>query len=216
MVKSIKNKLILIILLLSVTLSLLIGIIGITKSSQVINDEAKDKLLFMVRSYVNQFDQILNNAETINLTVGNNIKANFDLSKLQKEPKGYIASNVQTFDKVIRGIIENQDNLLGMYICYNPDLSNEVDMIWYAHQGGHVIRKNTKNMYSIADFNSRAEKMNWYFSAIDTGRGVWTDPYIDINSNNLNLMTYTRPVYVGDTLIAVIGIDILFEKLKKK
>ena len=56
--------------------------------------------------------------------------------------------------------------------------------------------------------------MSWYYNPVKAKEGLWCKPYIDSQSN-INMISYTMPIYDNNELVGVVGMDISFESLKK-
>ena len=53
---------------------------------------------------------------------------------------------------------------------------------------------------------------DWYYGPIRLGEPAWTKPYYDYSVENY-IVSYIEPVFIGDTPVAVIGIDISFTRV---
>ncbi|MBE8515957.1 PDC sensor domain-containing protein [Amycolatopsis sp. H6(2020)] len=59
-------------------------------------------------------------------------------------------------------------------------------------------------------------QMPWFAEPRDERRGVVFGPYVDLNGADLYILTFTRPVVVGDEFVGVVGADMplgSFERL---
>jgi transcriptional regulator with PAS, ATPase and Fis domain len=54
----------------------------------------------------------------------------------------------------------------------------------------------------------------WYFECIRKGIGGWTRPYFD-QYINLDVVTYSLPVYINSKLLGVVGIDLDYNDFRK-
>jgi|GEM_PF-1904189 len=54
----------------------------------------------------------------------------------------------------------------------------------------------------------------WYFECIRKGIGGWTRPYFD-QYINMDVVTYSLPVYVGGRLLGVVGIDLDYNDFRR-
>jgi two-component system sensor histidine kinase/response regulator len=53
----------------------------------------------------------------------------------------------------------------------------------------------------------------WYVSAVEAKQPIWTKPYVDAISKDLNITT-AIPVYISGRLVSVIGLDILLTTIQ--
>ena len=56
------------------------------------------------------------------------------------------------------------------------------------------------------------EHVGWYYLPVEKGAPMWMPPYHNKNIN-VTMISYEEPVYLGSTLIGLVGIDIDFSRL---
>ncbi|MBR1770521.1 MAG: diguanylate cyclase [Lachnospiraceae bacterium] len=56
------------------------------------------------------------------------------------------------------------------------------------------------------DRNDR-EHVGWYYEPVERGEAIWMDPYAN-NNIDVYMISYVTPLYVDETLIGVVGMDI--------
>ncbi|MBO7452376.1 MAG: diguanylate cyclase [Clostridiales bacterium] len=121
-------------------------------------------------------------------------------------------SIVDDADDLIRFMTEDNDFIQGAYIHYSLDITGDTDSeegVYYTRDDdGHFkIIPFTQNMIEedpVADY--------WYYGPIKNKASLWTKPYYDKSVEDY-LISYVEPIYIDDTPVAIIGIDISFTRL---
>ena len=72
------------------------------------------------------------------------------------------------------------------------------------------------NKFLKSDFyeKNKEKDMSWYYNPINSREAVWSDPHTDDSSESMR-MSYTKPVYIENTLIAVVAVDLFFDDYKE-
>src|SRR3712207_9510759 len=58
------------------------------------------------------------------------------------------------------------------------------------------------------------ETEDWYAQPVQAGRTIWTDPYVDSESD-IGMVSATTPVTVDGKLLGVTGVDISLEAIQQ-
>lgn len=121
-------------------------------------------------------------------------------------------SIVDDADDLIRFMTEHNEFIQGAYIHYTLDITgvtNRDEGVYYTRgeDGKFEIIPFTQEEIvddPVSDY--------WYFGPIKNGVALWTKPYYDYSVEDY-LISYIEPVFVGDTPVAIIGVDISFTRL---
>jgi len=138
------------------------------------------------------------------------VKATFEPDRLQ-EP-GYLR---QYKLGLVPIIYEMAIKFEDIYIYFNPDLIGEAHDIWFIDSDGDGELDRVPEApleYYDDDYDYKA----WFYSPILEGKPVWTGPYLSTLGLKYTFISYTRPLYMDNQLIAVIGTDFIFDELKEE
>lgn len=119
---------------------------------------------------------------------------------------------VDDADDLIRFMTEHNDFIEGAYIHYTLDVTGITD-----REEGVYYTRNDDGSFKTIPF-TQEEIVNdpvaedWYYGPIRLGEPAWTKPYYDYSVENY-IVSYIEPVFIGDTPVAVIGIDISFTRV---
>ena len=121
-------------------------------------------------------------------------------------------SIVDDADDLIRFMTEQNDFIEGAYIHYTLDVTG----ITGREEGVYYVRDEsgyfTTVPFTQEEIESDPVAEYWYYGPIRTGEAAWTKPYYDYSVEDY-LISYIEPVFIDDTPVAIIGIDISFTKL---
>lgn len=119
---------------------------------------------------------------------------------------------VDDADDLIRFMTEHNDFIEGAYIHYTLDVTGITDR----EEGVYYTRNDDGNFKTIPftqeEIVNDPVAEDWYYGPIRLGEPAWTKPYYDYSVENY-IVSYIEPVFIGDTPIAVIGIDISFTRV---
>ena len=121
-------------------------------------------------------------------------------------------SIVDDADDLIRFMTEHNDVITGAYIHYTLDITGVTDR----EEGVYYTRgddgKFTTVSFPQADIVTDPVADYWYYGPIENREAAWTKPYYDASAGDY-ILSYIEPVYMGDTPVAIIGVDISFTRL---
>ena len=121
-------------------------------------------------------------------------------------------SIVDDADDLIHFMTEDNVFIQGAYIHYTLDITGVTD-----REEGVYYTRNSDGKFSIIPFTQKEIEEDpvadyWYYGPIKSRKAVWTKPYFD-GSGGDHMISYVEPIFIGDTPVAVIGVDISFTRL---
>lgn len=116
--------------------------------------------------------------------------------------------------RLLREAVDDRDDLFGAALALHPrfasDQSEGFAPYYYYHDGDITY----VNMALGPDYMLS----NWFRDPLSSGRAVWTEPYYDAAGGNINMVTYSVPMYreVGGEryLYGVVTADITLDELQ--
>lgn len=182
-------------------------------SKDIIAQEAEKYLLQMSINKTKEVNEGLSNTETVVNNIENLVRSTVDLKQLDGTDE-YIKNYVGTLDTYVKNTVEDNKNFLGTAIIINPELTSEaIQLIYEKDKDSNKVSK--LNKFSKTDFNesNKEKNMSWYYNPVKKKEAIWSDPHTDDSSDSMRI-AYTKPVYSGDTLIAVVAVDLFFDDYK--
>lgn len=208
--KRIGFKVLLAIILCSITTSTILCVVSIKRASHVMNTEVEQMLSYASEKYSSQLSIYFKNTESIVDSLAANVSVTFDPSEHSTD-KRYFGEYKAYLDGIIRETLQYSDIAYGLYFTFSPDLTKPTqEEVWYAFDEEGTPQPVLPDLsINARDFSEPvADNMLYYFQPILAGKAIWTDPYVD-SDVNLEMLSYSRAVYVDGILIGVAGADIL-------
>ncbi len=211
---SISIKIIFSILFTTLIVAISITIMDYKVISKAVVNEANNILLYHVNEEANKIDKTIIRAESVVKAICIAAENIYD-HDLAAQDASYIEKYVKKVEGMVKRHSEEMEDILGIYVMINPEISHNkiYEMFYLDEKGNGQLVKN--NSLQSCDFNSDNPNMTWYYHPIKEGQGVWSDPYF-WEPIGKELTDYVKPIYDGDILLGVVGIDIDFERFKNR
>jgi methyl-accepting chemotaxis protein len=209
--KKLSSKIVLAIVMCSTIVALSVGGTSILKSSELIRQEAKDKLLMMVQGQASRYDTTI--AEVESSVKGLAVAANsaFDMEAAKADPN-YYAKYQQNVEMLTERFGKLAKGGMGAYVYLDPKLTGGIYGAWLADTANNGTFEKLP-LGELAEFTPENEDVAWFYMPAQAGKALWMEPYTDVDLD-IEMVSYVVPMYQGDTLIGVVGIDINFNYFK--
>ena len=209
--KKIGTRIILIVLICSISMSLLVGITSMIRSMSVIEKESKASLLATVEVHTEKFDQDLILYENAVKILYYIVDENIQLDKLNEA--GYISNfSNSNLVPIVKRMAEDMEKCSGVYAIIDPIYTGQSEGVWAAKGEDGILMSSLPT--NIAGKTQDDPSASFYYDAIKAGKGTWSNPYI--NNAQQNVMTYSMPIVVKNKTIGTIGIDLNVDTLIKE
>ncbi len=125
----------------------------------------------------------------------------------------YVEAYTQSLLPVAGKFAQNTSGALTCYIRYNPEFTNPTSGIFYTRQDMdsefELIEPTDFSIYDPTDL----EHVGWYYIPVNNGKPTWMDPYYNANIDTY-MISYVVPLFIGDTSVGIVGMDIDFGMLQ--
>jgi len=208
--QSLKFKIVVSMVLLSLVTTIIASCAGIWKSSQIITNNAKSSFVqsanIVAEKIYAQFYQVEKNTKLLAQLSSNatSIQSQADMNKLRVSQDGEY-SKVRSFSKTIA---QNVDGAQATYFYFDQKYSPGYDGSWFAKEGDEFKRQTSNAIIEDDEDNA------WYFLPIKLNKPVWSEAYTDPDTN-VPMITYSLPVYKNGFFLGLAGIDIALDDLNK-
>lgn len=167
-----------------------------------------------IRNAVEELDKIFERSELNVRIMADTIATSYDSSKQQNET--YNLNFIDNLDGLTKSTLENSPGVSGSWFQLNANLPFAAKAYnWYEFKDNQFI--NIKNQFTGTPSEDRKitpEDDPYYYSAISNMGPVWSKIYSDTDTNE-PMMTISAPVYKGNILVGVVGIDISVKNLRQ-
>jgi len=215
---SISTRIFLSILLCTIITSSIVGVVSLIRSMEIIKQESNDKLRYMAESFANDFNIDFEKVESIADSLEYIITSQIDMDKIKDEPD-YLQSFKMSLAPIVEELAQEASSAHSAYIYFNPDLTGkEHDLYFIDHDGdGNVNRQEEVPASYFREGPTKDDPKSWWFEPIKQKKGIWTNPYewaFDDNTSAV-FVSYTKPVFIDNKLIAVVGTDFMFDDMSR-
>lgn len=209
--RKIGSRIVLIVLICSMSMSLLVGVMSTMRSRNIIEREAKENLLATSQTYSEIFNQDLILYENIVGNLNYIIDGSIDLSKIEEE--GYLNeyTNINLVP-VVRSMVNDLEECSGIYVVIDPKFTGKTEGVWAAKDDSGSLMSSLPT-----EIRGKAQddpSVSFYYDAIKEGRGAWGNPYV--NNADQDVMAYSMPIVINNQNIGIIGVDLILEDLIKE
>ncbi len=228
--KKVSSRIMSIIVGCAVLTSTLVGGFSLRQSAGYIKHESSNNLVYMARSYANEFSQNLKRTESYVDALQAIVKSGFNMNEFIVDPD-YLIGYKMELEKILENMLSNYKEPEGVYITFNPYMTAEPEEIWFADITGdgnlYKITTELISRYTIdnpdlySDYPSKNyfmdtenEGMKYLYETMNSKRPIWFEPYSEIGLD-IKIISYVVPVIIEDSVVGVVGIDINFEYILK-
>lgn len=208
--KKISTRIILTVLLCSISMAVLVGTVSMFKSLAIVERDARQNLLETTRIYGAEIDEDLIKYEVIGNNLNYLVDSTIEIDKLREEAYLENYSNY-ILKPMVEKLAAETEGSAGVYVAIDPKYTNRSEGAWAANIGGELVSSIPTN---VAGKSSDDPSVSFYYDAINAGEAVWTDPYL--NNADLNVVTYSLPIEINGSVIGVAGIDLEVASLIQK
>lgn len=211
--KKIGSKIVVAIVVSCTLVAMLVGGTSIVKSSELIKNEAEEKLLLLAESNASKFNVTIARVESSVQGLTKTAEGTFDLEAAKSDPN-YINNYQASLEEITKKFGEMTQGSMSSYVYMNPEVLGGLYGAWYADKSNSGSFEKLP-LGDISEFTQTNEDLAWYYAPVQAGEALWLEPYVDADLN-IEMISYVVPMYKDKTLIGVAGMDINFETLKKQ
>ena len=209
---SISKKLMLLNIIGAFTLAVTLVAVAIALSSKILTTGASAQMNLFCKERADDINLEMARIEDAVSSLARWTRSRIPDVETIKEDAELRDAIVDDADDLIRFMTEHNDFIEGAYIHYTLDVTGITDR----EEGVYYTRNDDGNFMTIPftqeEIVNDPVAEDWYYGPIRLGEPAWTKPYYDYSVENY-IVSYIEPVFIGDTPVAVIGIDISFTRV---
>lgn len=211
--KSIQTKIVMFILIIIMLCSGVVGGIGMVHLKKLSDQNSAQIMNLTCREEGKKLDHIFHSVEQSVKIISSNTIHDLEMDKVlaSETMRGILINNLRP---IVLAAANSTRGAVAVYVHFNPELAPPDYGLFYSKT---VVNRQFHEQ-AVTDLSKLTEeekqKADWYYKPIEEGRGVWLEPY-DNGKIKEDVVSYVVPIYQGDVLIGVAGMDILFSDIEK-
>lgn len=211
--KSVKMKIIILVLSCIIASSIVIGGISILSSRQVVAADSVQIMNLLCdnrRDDINtMFVKVEQSVDTLSVYAAHQLT---DLEKFKQDAQ-YVEEYTESLLSVAINAAQNTEGTTTVYIRYNPQFTNPESGFFYCRSKDEETFKKVTPTNILAYDKDDVQHVGWFYIPAENQKGTWMQPYYNQNIQD-EIISYVVPFYIGGELIGVVGMDISFENLR--
>lgn len=211
---SIQTKFILLILSCVWLCSSVIGGAGILNAQQVVDADSARMLNLQCKEQAGQLNGIFSRIEQSVMSLSSYLMDELESVERLKTDMSYLPEYTKHLESVAINSAKHTEGAVAVYIRFNPDFTPPTSGMFWSRENinGDFVRQTPTD---LSAYNSNdTEHVGWYYIPIQNGKPTWISPYQNRNIN-ICMISYVIPLYYGDEVIGVAGMDIDFQIIEQ-
>ncbi|MEG0365761.1 MAG: diguanylate cyclase [Coprobacillus sp.] len=211
--KSIKAKVIALVLTFVILSSLAIGTTSMISSLSTIKSSSIDTMNLLCENKANTINTLLIKIEESVNTL--TVYAQHQLKDIEqfKEYNTYVNEYSNNLYDVAVNAASNTEGATTVYIRFDPSFTSPQSGIFSAKDES----KNTFVSLKPTDLSAYKEDdiahVGWFYKAKESGKPIWLEPYYNENIKK-EIISYVIPFYIDNEFIGIVGMDVDFKVLQ--
>ena len=212
---SIKTKLVFLIAICVFLTAVILGGIGLYKVTSVINQNSQHSLSLVGSAEKQRLNVILSNLEQSVKTLEAVVKS--DITDVGRfiDDKDYRAQVTRELEYHAYDFASNTDVSVSCYMRYNPEVfGSKEGFYWLKSTSSQDFMPEECIDILMYDSNDSSH-VGWYYIPVRQNSPTWLTPYWNDNIK-IYVISYVIPVYIKNTLMGVVGMDIDFSHIMRE
>lgn len=212
--KTLKTKIIAVVLLCSVAAVVICGGLSIRKVSDTVDGDSRQIMSETARSQQIKMDRTLAMiAQSVDSFASICLGGIDDFETFKADRNVQNKFNSKMFP-IAKQIAMNTEGALTCYVRYNPEFTDPTSGIFFSRNDMQSefesIAPTDFSQYDPSDL----EHVGWYYIPVNNGKPTWMDPYLNANIN-VYMISYVVPLFIDGESVGIVGIDIDFSMIQE-
>lgn len=212
--KTLKARILSIVLLCSVAVVVVCGGISIQNAVQTASDNSQIIIQNTAEEAVGNMDTVLGLiSQSVDTFASICMEELDDFEKFQQDAE-YVTAYTDNLLPVAKQFAGNTSGAMTCYIRYNPEFTAPDSGIFLTRSDREsAFEASTPTDFSIYD-STDLEHVGWYYIPVNNGKPTWMDPYYNANVD-IYMISYVVPLYIDGVSVGIVGMDIDFSMLQE-
>ena len=211
--KSIQTKIVVLIMMVVILCSVVIGGIGIWHIKTVSDQNSAQIMNLSCREEGKRLEHIFHSIEQSVKIVARNAVQTQKMEKILGDSSLRVMY-IEKLRPILLAAANSTDGAVAVYLHFNPEIAPSDSGLFYSK----TDFSESFLVQPVTDLDVIPEDratLDWYYKAVEAGEAVWLDPY---NNGKMTeeVISYVVPVYQGDLLVGIVGMDVRFSDITKE
>lgn len=207
--KSVRSKIILLIVTAVIVATSITGLIGIISFGRAIDANSVQEMNLTCNEKAQELNNVLGRIEQSVEILSEYTTDNLESVDKLSEDSEYLENYTANLEELGLTIANATDGAVAVYARFSPDI--------LSCSGGFFKVKDEKTGKfedePLTDFSQYSpddvEHVGWYYIPVNAGKAMWMQPY-DNKNIDIYMISYVIPVYKDGELFGIVGMDIDF------
>ena len=208
--KSIQTKIVALIMMVVMLCSVVIGGIGIWHLKTISEQNSAQIMNLGCREEGKRIEHIFHSVEqSVKIVAHNTLQ-----TQRMETVLGDSTLRVMYIEKlrpILLAAANSTEGAVAAYIHFNPEIAPSDSGLFYSKtdfSDAFLVQPVT----DLDDIPEDMSVLDWYYKAVEAGEAVWLEPY---NNGKMSedVISYVVPIYQGELLVGIAGMDILFSDI---
>ena len=206
--KSIRAKLITLLLCCVVLSSTVIGFVCIRQTSSILQNTAKDNMVLLCEKNARALNTVFGNIESSVDTLAHYITENLPSTDvLHNKDTSASKDYFSKINQVGTNHASSLPNVLAVYAVFDPSVYGGTGFFYRTDATGNLL----SHPMPTVPVQGRVDE-DWWNTPIQTQKAVWISKS-KRDDNNMHTFSYVVPIYYENSLLCVVGMDFSYKLL---
>lgn len=211
---SIRTKVIVMVVAVTVITSVLCGAIAIQDSMKMAKADAEEFIRVTGNRNAEEIDAQLSRVEQSVDTLYDVLLSELDDPEAFRTSKEYVDDYTSRIEGILEDFGKHTEGALTCYVRYNPEFTEPTSGLFFSRNDSESefehLTPTDFSMYEEDDL----EHVGWYYLPVQNKAPLWMDPYENSNIG-VYMISYVIPIYIDDVSYGIVGMDIDFSVLQE-
>lgn len=212
--KSIQTRMVVLIMMVVIFCSGIVGGLSIWHLKTVSDQNSAQIMNLSCREEGRQIEHFFHSVEQSVKIIAFNAAKSQSMEKILQDD--YLrVMYIEELRPILLAAVNSTEGAVAVYYHLNPEIAPSDAGLFYSktkHNPTFLAQKVTDLAEIKPEDKSKAD---WYYRAVEEGKPVWLEPY-DNGKVAEDVISYVVPVYQGELLLGIVGMDILFSDITKE
>lgn len=211
--KSLKTKVIALVLGCMLLSSFVIGSFSILSSKRAVSADSAQIMNLICENKSQEISALLSRIEQSVNTLTLYASRQIESTEKFKTDSAYVDQYTEHLTDIAINAATNTEGAMTVYIRYNPEYTSPTSGLFCSKSSTdstfQPLEPTNLSLYDSSD----TSRVGWFYEPAKNKKGTWMAPYLNDNIN-IEMISFVIPFYVDDVFIGVVGMDIDFSVLQ--